>query len=227
MLSSISGIIGNASQAAYAAGNTFMNSFAAYRKSLGRPPVTIDVGVVLGVNYLAENQELASAMRRQGFSGTTERELMALLNAAISNPHRGQIVTGLGVWRAASSLSNFASPLFANFRRMTERVPGSGEVEQAVASSFRVILASAKSADERAEAICTTLVGQISALGMISRENISADRPMSEYGIDSLIAVEMRSWILRGIGQTVAILELMANQPIEKLATKMAKKVQS
>ncbi|KAF7536637.1 hypothetical protein G7054_g4335 [Neopestalotiopsis clavispora] len=169
MLSSISGIIGNASQ-------------AAYRKSLGRPAVTIDLGVVLGVDYLAENQELASAMRRQGFSGTTERELMALLNAAISNPHRGQIVTGLGLWIAASSLSNFASPLFANFCRMAERVPGSGEVEQAVASSFRVIFAPAKSADERAEAICTALVGQISALGMIPRENISADRPMSEYG---------------------------------------------
>jgi hypothetical protein len=46
-------------------------------------------------------------------------------------------------------------------------------------------------------------------------------------GIDSLIAVEMRNWILREIGQTVAILELMANQPINKLATKMAKQVQS
>src|ERR1700712_5217481 len=79
MLSSVSGIVGNATQAAYAAGSTFMDAFATYRNSLRLPAVTIDLGVILGVGYLANNKELTQAMERQGFEGTNEKLLMALI----------------------------------------------------------------------------------------------------------------------------------------------------
>ncbi len=222
MLSSISGIIGNASQAAYAAANTFMDSFASYRHSLGRPAVTIDLGVMLGIGYLAENHELADAMKRQGFSGTTEPELMALLRSAVRRPRRGQIMTGLGTWRAGSSLGNFANPLFSNFRRLAQRVPGDDGEHHDNSLSLRATLGTAKDMADATDTVCAALLKQISVMGMVPEETIVPGRPMSEYGIDSLVAVEMRNWIFRETDFTVAILELMANQPIHKLATKIA-----
>ncbi|KAK6211719.1 polyketide synthase [Colletotrichum tabaci] len=224
MLSSISGVIGNASQAAYAAANTFMDAFASYRHGLGRPAVTIDLGVMLGIGYLAGDPELADAMRRQGFSGTTEPELMALLRSAVSRPQRGQIVTGLGTWKAGSSLGNFSGPLFSNFRRLAQRVPGEGGEHGGgdSASGLRATLGAAKDMAGATDAVCAALLKQVSVFGMVPEETIVASRPMSEYGIDSLVAVEMRNWIFRETDFTVAILELMANQPIQKLAMKIA-----
>jgi hypothetical protein len=90
MLLSVSGIIVNASQAAYVGANTFLDSFSAFRNSLGLPATTIDLGVILGIGHVAESRELAKAMERQGFEGTQENELMALLKSAVCNPrHEG------------------------------------------------------------------------------------------------------------------------------------------
>jgi hypothetical protein len=54
MLSLISGIIGNATQAAYAAGSSFMNAFDAYRNILDLPALTLDFGVIAELGYFSE-----------------------------------------------------------------------------------------------------------------------------------------------------------------------------
>lgn len=55
MLSSTSGIIGNPGQANYAAGNTFQNGLALYRRRKGLKATSIDLSAVAGIGYLAEN----------------------------------------------------------------------------------------------------------------------------------------------------------------------------
>jgi NADP-dependent 3-hydroxy acid dehydrogenase YdfG len=115
MLSSISGLIGNATQSAYAAGSAFMDSFAAYRNTLGLPAVSLDLGTVTSVGYLAENKELAEKMAKQGFQSTDITTVLSLVQLAILEPPTGshsQIVTGLGEWKPGKSLSNFEAPLF-------------------------------------------------------------------------------------------------------------------
>ena len=59
---------------------------------------------------------------------------------------------------------------------------------------------------------------------MIPIEDISESRPMSEFGMDSLVAVEMRNWLLREMDATVPILELLANNPLKSLAMKIARR---
>jgi len=227
MLSSVSGVIGNASQAAYAGANTFMDAFAEFRNSMGLPAVTIDLGVMLEIGYVAENAELGQAMERQGFEGITEDELMAMLHWAVMNPYHGdsrsQLVTGLGSWDAESSLGHFAAPLFSHFRRMAKRVPGTSNDGGENDSGIRAALSQVTELADAEKIVCSALVGKISALGMVAEDTIRPSRPMSEYGIDSLVAVEMRNWIFREMDYTMAILELMANKPIERLAATIAR----
>ena len=103
MESSVSGIVGNATQAAYAAGNTFLDAFCSYRNSLGMPATTIDLGAIADVGYLATNTELRDAMQRQGFELIDTESLLSLIHFAIANPQRkeilSQIVMGLGVYQ--------------------------------------------------------------------------------------------------------------------------------
>ena len=226
MLSSTSGIIGNASQANYAAGSTFLDAFCDYRRGLGLPAVTIDLGVILGVGYVAENQDLASKLDRQGFEGTTEGELMQLIEIAIISPPKasssGQIVTGLGTW-SETSHGAFASPIFSHFRRMALTAGQNADKTIQTGRPIRDQLRKVKSLDEATHHICESIIAKVSSLSMIPVEEISETKPISVYGMDSLVAVEMRNWLFKEMDATIPILELLANQPIVSLAAKIAK----
>ena len=227
MLSSTSGIIGNASQAAYAASSTFLDAFANYRNGLGLPAVTIDLGVILGVGYVAENIDLAKNLERQGFEGTTEKELMNLIQTAITSLQRpgtlGQVVTGLGTWSEASGAA-YEYPIFSNFRRMALKSKDSKSSDSEGKVRIREELRNAKTLDVAASKVYEAVIVKISSLSMISVDDISESRPMSEYGMDSLVAVEMRNWLFREMDATVPILELLANQSLARLAEKIARK---
>nr|QTE76000.1 ScyPKS [Scytalidium album] len=226
MLSSISGIIGNAAQAAYAAGSTFMDAFATYRNSLDLPAITIDLGVITEVGYLAEtNKELAAGMQRQGFEGTNKEKLLALIQSAIADPKRegrlSQVVTGLGMWKEGESLATFDLPVFNHFRRQAlKKENGAADAGARVRDTLKV----AKTLEEAADKICAALIDKISSRSNIPVDNISQDNPMSDYGIDSLVAVEMRNWIVREMDSTMPILELLANQSLQQLSAKIAQR---
>ena len=227
MLSSTSGIIGNASQAAYAASSTFLDSFANYRNKLGLAASTLDLGVISDVGYVAENQELAKNLKRQGFEPTSPETLMALVQTAMINSHRstprGQIVTGLGTW-SENSIGAFAAPMFSHFRRMALLSKLGEEDDSGAKSRVRDALRDVKTIVEASEKICEAVIAKVSSLSMIPVEDISELKPITEYGMDSLVAVEMRNWLFKELDATMTILELLANNPLKSLAMKITKR---
>lgn len=56
MLSSISGVVGRKGQANYAAANTFLDAFASYRQSQGLCANAVDLGMIVDVGYIAEDE---------------------------------------------------------------------------------------------------------------------------------------------------------------------------
>lgn len=226
MLSSISGVIGNATQAAYAAGSTFMDSFAAYRNSISLPAISLDLGVITDVGYLSENKELAARMAQQGFQGTDTATLMSLIEMAITEPRRqgafSQVITGLGDWKEGQSLGNFDAPVFAQFRHQFFETAEHQEEDNA--ETLREGLQLAENFDEAAGAIYNALSARIAAHLSVPVESISPSSPISEYGIDSHAAVELRNWISKKAESTVPILDILASGSLSELASKIAAK---
>ena len=206
-----------------------MDSFAAYRSSLGFPAVSLDLGVITDVGYLAENKELAARMAQQGFQGTDTATLMSLIETAIVEPRRdadgvsSQIITGLGEWKEGQSLSNFDAALFAQFRRQYLRNGTDGQGENAD-ETFREELALAKNMDDAAAIICSALRRKISAHLSVPVDSIEPSNPISEYGIDSHVAVELRNWVSKKLESTVPILDILASGSLLELSSKIATK---
>jgi len=225
MLSSISGVIGNATQAAYASGCAFLDSFAAYRNSLGLPAVSIDLGVITDVGYLAENKDLAEKMKRQRFHSTNTATLLSLIQVAISQPSREiiQMVTGLGQWREGESLGNFDAPLFSHFRRKFEN-HGTASVLDNSVEAFKFELNAAKTIEQASIVICDAIGRKLASHLSIPVENINPSNPVSEYGVDSHVAVEMRNWISRSMNCTIPILEILAKSMMD-LSNKVASEI--
>ncbi|CAI7660617.1 unnamed protein product [Penicillium glandicola] len=222
MLSSISGVIGNATQAAYAAGCTFMDAFAAYRRSLGLPAASLDLGTITDVGHLAENKDLAAKMERQGFQGTDTPTLLSLIEVAISQSTSGraQLVTGLGQWRETESLGNFDAPLFAHFRYKSQGHGKSTALGDSV-KTLKLELGAAKTVDQATAIICDALSRKIASHLSIPVENINPSNPVSEYGVDSHVAVELRNWVSRSMDCTIPILEILARS-MSELSHKIA-----
>ncbi|KAK1566009.1 PKSN polyketide synthase for alternapyrone biosynthesis protein [Colletotrichum navitas] len=113
LLSSITCVIGNAAQSNYAAGNTFEDAFAHFRRSQGLAATAIDVGLVTDSAHFTGNFDMEAylQMYEHRWDGlqTTQSELNAVLQAAMSGrtadgrPIEPQIVLGLGFMAVGSS----------------------------------------------------------------------------------------------------------------------------
>lgn len=80
MLSSLSGIAGSISQSNYAAGNTFQDAFAQYRRSIGRRAVSLDLGWMGDIGIIAENEKYARGKAAAAdMAQIMEKEFHALL----------------------------------------------------------------------------------------------------------------------------------------------------
>lgn len=55
-------------------------------------------------------------------------------------------------------------------------------------------------------------------------QNIDTHKPLRSYGVDSLVAVEIRNWTFREIKSEVSLFDILSAVPITALAEKIAAK---
>jgi NAD(P)-dependent dehydrogenase (short-subunit alcohol dehydrogenase family)/acyl carrier protein len=224
MLSSIVGVRGNASQGAYSAAGAFLDAFAHYRRSLGLPAVSIDLGKIDEIGFVAEsNEQTSKRLDEFGVSAMNERQYLALLKVAMEQDP-SQIITGFTPYSPDHALPEYQVNTFAFFRRAGEATKQSASDDGSGPTRVRGALRLATSLEEATTAFCTAFVQKMSVLLMVAAENIDFSKSINDYGMDSLVAVEMRNWLFKEMDITIPILELLANQSLSKLSGKLVKK---
>ena len=79
-------------------------------------------------------------------------------------------------------------------------------------------LGEAKSLEEARSLVLNALAIKISDVLMKSVEDVSPSQPMASYGLDSLVAVEVRNWIARELDVKVSMFDLVSGNSLEQLA---------
>ncbi|KEQ98173.1 hypothetical protein AUEXF2481DRAFT_62731 [Aureobasidium subglaciale EXF-2481] len=229
-LSSFAAVGGNASQANYAAGGVYQDALTRHRASIGLPAVDIDLGMVKSIGYVAETKGVAERLSRAGYRPLEEAEVMSLIDSALRNPLRSvedcQIITGVTAsYTGDTSATPWRlEPRFRGLRqaKSTVAIMVAGTSEGALVD-LRTQLAAAESQDDATETVCKALIRKLSNMFMVPEADIKRNLPMSDFGVDSLVAVELRNWLVGQTRAEISIFDLMQSPNLLELAEKTAK----
>ncbi|KAJ6022991.1 hypothetical protein N7460_013386 [Penicillium canescens] len=206
MLSSISGVIGQKGQANYAGGNAFEDAFAEYRRALGLPAISINLGPIEDVGIIHGNEDLQNRFDGSTLLGINERLLRRILDYSLLQQHpdphhrlnltsQGQMITSLVVPQLEDS-DLLGDVRFRGLRVLGADGPRSrGDASKDKETRTLLFLTQSQNPNlgsVRAAAI--TVVGARLAKQLRLTGGLDSARPLSYYGLDSLAAVELRNW---------------------------------
>ncbi|WEW58624.1 hypothetical protein PRK78_004092 [Emydomyces testavorans] len=220
MTSSTSGTLGTPGQANYAAANSFLDALARHRVSNGQPASSLILPMVLGIGYVAENADIEEGLKRKGIYGIDEEHMLQSFEAGVATGTNfrstDHIVIGMDPAELQRSLNSAdTTDAFwledARFSHILRTIQAT-EVESH--ASKQSILSMIKAAGSEAEAIQVAaehFTEKIIRLLHLDREEIEPHtKSIADYGLDSMIGVELRNWIFKEFGLDIPFQKLLA-----------------
>ncbi|KAJ5971622.1 uncharacterized protein N7479_001540 [Penicillium vulpinum] len=232
MLSSLSGILGIASQANYAAGCSFQDALARRRRSMGLPAVSLDLAIVKDVGYasISEARAVLDSWRRAGHSIIlSEADVLQAFAAAVLFPlDQPQIIVGLNTgpgpqWDSVMGHDGRFQPL--RFRQSTAARSQALETEtDGVTKSLSVQLKGASSPDEATQLVGEAIANKLAEVFMIPASDIDLTKSPVQYGVDSLVAVELRNMLTLQAAAEISIFNVLQSVSLAALAADVVAK---
>ncbi|KAK4120609.1 ketoacyl-synt-domain-containing protein [Parathielavia appendiculata] len=229
MTSSFAAIGGHAGQSNYAAANMYMNGLAAWRRQRGLPGSVLNIGVIYGLGFLhREKGDLYEGLEREGYPPISERDIHHMFVEAIAagKPTPDQIydiTTGLRRFAANDpKLAWQHDPRFSHFTTRAEETEAGdvrgGEQKQ----SLKQLMDAAATKEQLVEVLVEGFVDRLQSQLQLSEGSVTGEHTIVELGVDSLAAVEIRSWAWKSLGQDVAVMKILGGATILKLCTEIA-----
>ena len=225
LLSSITGVTGSRGQRNYACGNTYQNALARHRVSHGQKCISLDLGSILSIGFAAE-KDLSAALEKDGFQGIRKAELFALLDHCcnpslpLPDPWKSEIVTGLGGLEKmkADRLQEVywtRKPLFSLLRQKN-RADAAVSTDDATSSAinYENLIKTAASQNAAEAVVVQALVRKLAAGLSIPIQDIDVDKAIYSFGIDSLVALEVRYWFSKELKADITIFDIMQSQSV-------------
>ncbi|WP_199270405.1 type I polyketide synthase [Stappia indica] len=223
LFSSATTLVGNPGQANYVAANGYLEGLAARRRTEGLPGLAVAWGAISDAGYLARNADVGDLLARKlGRHALTAREALDGLATLMALPQDDAVAAAPGYaridWAAARrDLALLATP-FAERLGIAAGNDGAGE-------GGAIDLAALVKGLDRASAIakiCKLLAVEIGRILRIGEDDIDPARPLTEVGMDSLMALELRMAAERQFGIDIPLMSLANGATLSDMATRIA-----
>lgn len=229
MLSSLSATLGWASQGNYAAGGSYQDALARWRCSVGLPGVSLDLGMVKGVGYVSESRSVLDRVNKGGQSiALSDEDVTRAIGAAVLDPFaQPQMLFGLNQgpgshWDPSnkSAMGRDARFLPLRYRQATgalsQNNPASGEAG-ITTKPLSARLKEAGSNNEAGRLVGDAMAAKLADIFMIPLTEIDLTRSPAWYGIDSLVAVELRNMLMLQAAADVSIFNILQSASLSAL----------
>lgn len=234
-LSSMMAITGNSGQSSYGGSNAVLDAFAQWRRHQGLPTATVDLPGIRGAGYIAEmsiekpaaklEELLETGLDHDQFLRIVERALTPQSLTSVASQY-SSVIAGFPVMASRADMYREFGPLFATLLRASQTSQGQETKDRAPDAGLRQTLKTVETPEAAFEAICEALADKFSSILMIPRDEITRTRPMADMGLDSLISVELRNWIVRETEATIPVIDVVNSESLLVLGQKIMERRQ-
>ncbi|MFF1506447.1 amino acid adenylation domain-containing protein [Streptomyces sp. NPDC058326] len=185
LFSSVAGVLGNPGQANYAAGNVFLDALAARRRAAGRPATSLAWGLWAERTGLTGHLDDGTLSTR-GIAPLSTEQGLELLDRALADDHPVLVPACLDPAALRSdALTGTLSPVLRALVRVPQRRAGESGLRRRLG----------RMSEEEGRRLLLDLVrGQLAAvIGQDSSDGIDPEQPFKSFGVDSLLAVQLRN----------------------------------
>ncbi|KAJ0115637.1 hypothetical protein J7T55_010460 [Diaporthe amygdali] len=230
-LSSASIASGTPGQSAYVAANMFMVGLAQQRRRLGLAASVINIGPIAGVGYLAHQQEhsFAAMKASMGFEYLSERDFHQMFAEAVLSG-RPQSTSSVEITSGIRFVSSneqsppiwSSNPMMSHFL-LREEAPVNGSSGIRPKAHLKSQLLSAQHRDEVGRIVQEAFLEKIGTWFQFDASNVNQSRldatRLDEIGIDSLIAIEISSWLMKNLQFNLPVLKILSGISIGEIIT--------
>jgi acyl transferase domain-containing protein/acyl carrier protein len=218
MFSSLASVFGNSAQANYAAANAFLDALAHHRQAIGLPALAINWGALGGEGYVARNERVAEYLALHGTTPLSPGEVVVLVESFLNAGATQALAMRVdwSKWRQ-SYRGGQESPLLERIYAAGVDAPESSGTK----SDWRLKIESAAPAD-RTEVIGQAVRDVVGSVLRVKPEGLRFDQPLTDLGLDSLMAVEIENSIESSIGVALPPASLMKARTIGQIASLIA-----
>ncbi|KAI6353345.1 hypothetical protein MCOR25_009030 [Pyricularia grisea] len=225
MLSSLTAITGNVGQSNYSAGNAWQNAFARQLSSQGHNAVAFNAPVISDSGLVAVRPALKEYLLSIGWAYMSTAELIRALDyhcrpVESRTVKESQVVPMLWLPKySADERAEQASwqhePMFShlNLHESYSKTLAFGK-HSCRKRTIADLIAAAETLEDAEKIILDALLEQLSTILQCQVTDFDLARSMSIFGVDSLVAVELRVWINKQIGADVSVFDITSGQRI-------------
>lgn len=234
LLSSLAGICGTVAQSNYAGGCSAQDALARYRTARGQKAVSFDVGWMRNIGIIAEKESYQRNRKQAAdMQQIDDKELFALLDIycdpelPLMSVAKSQLLIGLltpadFLQQGQTPPEMHGRPLFGPFSHVVGQTIS--EISVPIVESPGTLFRLAKETDERIQIVIRALATKLARAMSILPDDVEPSKPLSSYGVDSLMAVELRNYIGREFQAAVAVFDIMGGVPISSIGELVVEK---
>jgi surfactin synthase thioesterase subunit/short-subunit dehydrogenase/acyl carrier protein len=218
--SSFASVVGNPGQGNYVAASAFLDALAHHRRAMDLPVLTVNWGAITDVGYVAQNAEVGEHLGRIGIKPLLSHQAISVLGELLllEAVQTGVIAIDWQRWcqfHLAGALPRFSH--LAGEEAISEEPVSSNNKED----SLHNALIAAEPA-ERQQLLESRLCGQVARVLRTSAAKLDNSTPLTNLGLDSLMAVELSNRIKSQLGADVPTMKLMMGSlSISQLAVEL------
>jgi myxalamid-type polyketide synthase MxaE and MxaD len=219
LFSSATALLGPMGQVTHAAACAFLDGLARWRRSLNLPAVSIGWGQWSGTGA-ADNAELTSRLSFRGIRAMNCEEGRRILEMALGRPEAHLMAIAINWPRWSAGIPQQQSGcLWSDLAGATLPArPEAFEGPRQTDPSIRV------KSIHRAVDPGAYVRQQVANLLGVASEVLDSNRPLAEYGFDSLMNISLRNQVESGLAVRIPIVEFFQSTTLAELSAMVAVK---
>lgn len=219
LFSSAGSLLGQPGQGNYAAANAFLDALAHHRSAQGQPALSVNWGAWSGLGFAETpgGKRLATRLALLGIKSIAPEQALQVLERLLRQ--RSTQVAAVPVdWRTYRQFypAGTESPLLAELAR--EEANNAPQASQAGEKRSTLLAAQPAERGNLLQSYLTELVARV--LGL-SASKLDLQQPLSNLGLDSLMAVELKNRIAVDLDVNVPMVTFLSGPSVEQAAAQL------